>query len=489
MKSVTRIITQLLVAVRKVKAFPAKPRRWQRGIFAALLLAAVLSSPMARSITPGNISGGAFWEPLSRTRLSPEDAVKCVTQIEPKLEGQYENYFGANLAERSMTPDQMAIKLSLLGIQTGKKPAVIWAIPQPEQLGLTLNTPSSKPVQLRLMLSTPGSKPVAWDIRSANPQALLQAVKRLRRAVANPRKINTNAYLQPAQQLYQWMVAPIADKLEAENIDTLLFCLGGGLRTLPLAALHDGEHFLVEKYNISRIPAFNLIETDYDQIKKSPVLAMGASEFTDLNPLPAVPVELETIAQELGQGKFFLNRTFTLENLKAQLASQDYKIVHLATHAEFKPGAPSNSFIQFWDSKLSLAQMRSLDWNRRPVELLVISACQTAVGDKDVELGFAGLALQAGVKSAIASLWQVSDAGTLALMTEFYQHLQTAPIKAEALRQAQIAMIEGKVRLEGGELQGSNRGLSLPPALVRLGKENLGHPYYWAAFTMISSPW
>ncbi len=186
-----------------------------------------------------------------------------------------------------MTPDQMAVKLSLLGIQTGKKPAVIWVFPQPEQL--------------RLMLSTPGSKPAAWNIPRANPRALLREVNRLRRAVANPRKINTNAYLQPAQQLYQWMVAPIADKLEAENIDTLLFCLGDGLRTLPLAVLHDGEHFLVEKYSISRIPAFNLIETDYDPIKKSPVLAMGASEFTEINPLPAVPIELETIAQELGR--------------------------------------------------------------------------------------------------------------------------------------------------------------------------------------------
>jgi len=245
----------------------------------------------------------------------------------------------------------------------------------------------------------------------------------------------------------------------------------------------------VENYSISRIPAFNLIEKDYVGLQNSPVLAMGASEFTDLNPLPAVPVEIKTIAQELWQGKVFLNETFTLQNLKAQLASQDYKIVHLATHAEFQPGAPSNSFIQFWDSKLKLDRMRSIDWNRTPIELLVLSACKTAVGDKDAELGFAGLALQAGVKSAIASLWQVSNAGTLALMTEFYQHLQTAPIKAEALRQAQIAMIEGKVRLEGGELRGSNRGLSLPPALAKLGNENLRHPYYWAAFTMISSPW
>jgi len=374
-----------------------------------------------------------------------------------------------------MTPDQIAIKLLLLAMQTGKKPAVIWEIPQPEQL--------------RLMSISPGSKPVAWDIPEANREDLLKVVARLRRSVANPRTINTKTYLQPAMQLYQWMVAPLADKLEAENIDTLLFCLGGGLRTIPLAVLHDGEHFLVEKYSISRIPAFNLIEKDYAQLQNSPVLAMGASEFTDLNPLPAVPVEIETIAQELWQGKFFLNQTFTRENLKAQLASQDYKIVHLATHAEFQPGAPSNSFIQFWDGKLQLDQMRSIDWNRTPIELLVLSACKTAVGDKNAELGFAGLALQAGVKSALASLWQVSDAGTLALMTEFYQHLQTAPIKAEALRQAQIAMIEGKVRLEGGELRGSNRGLSLPPALAKLGNETLGHPYYWAAFTMISSPW
>ncbi|MBO1346601.1 MAG: hypothetical protein EBE86_004015 [Hormoscilla sp. GUM202] len=235
MKSVTRIITSILADVQKVKSFPAKPRRWQRGVFVALLLAAVLSSPIARSITPGNRSGGAFWETLSITRLSPEDAVKCVTQIEPKLEGQYENYFGANLAERSMTPDQIAIKLSLLGIQTGKKPAVIWAIPQPEQLGLTLSTPSSKPVQLRMMLSTPGSKPVAWDIQSANSRALLRTVKRLRRAVANPRKIGTNAYLQLAQQLYRWMVAPIAEKLEAGRgrAESLLSTLpfGTGLAT------------------------------------------------------------------------------------------------------------------------------------------------------------------------------------------------------------------------------------------------------------------
>jgi CHAT domain-containing protein len=125
------------------------------------------------------------------------------------------------------------------------------------------------------------------------------------------------------------------------------------------------------------------------------------------------------------------------------------------------------------------------------VELLVLSACTTAVGDEDAELGFAGLAVQAGVKSALASLWYVSDAGTLGLMSEFYQQLRTAPIKAEALRQAQLGMLKGKVRLQDGRLHnsGSLQGTPLPGELVARGDKNLSHPYYWAAFTMIGSPW
>jgi Uncharacterized protein conserved in bacteria, COG4995 len=112
-----------------------------------------------------------------------------------------------------------------------------------------------------------------------------------------------------------------------------------------------------------------------------------------------------------------------------------------------------------------------------------------AVGDVQAELGFAGLAVQAGVKSALASLWYVSDEGTLALMREFYQNLQQVPIKAEALRQAQVAMLQGKVSLKGGELRGLRGGMSLPPAIAQRGDRVLNHPYYWAAFTLVGSPW
>ncbi len=186
-----------------------------------------------------------------------------------------------------------------------------------------------------------------------------------------------------------------------------------------------------------------------------------------------------------------VEQAFTINNLKSQRASQPFGIVHLATHAEFQPGAPGNSYIQFWDTKLRLNQMRQLQWNNPQVELLVLSACSTALGDKDAEMGFAGLAVQSGVKSALASLWNVSDEGTLALMTAFYQQLRIAPIKAEALRQAQVAMLRRQVRLEAGQLRGPGLrgGLQLPPNLAALGTRDFSHPYYWAAFTMIGNLW
>jgi CHAT domain-containing protein len=119
----------------------------------------------------------------------------------------------------------------------------------------------------------------------------------------------------------------------------------------------------------------------------------------------------------------------------------------------------------------------------------VLSACKTAIGDEQAELGFAGLAVQTSVKSAIASLWNVSDQGTLALMTEFYRNLKTAPIKAEALRQAQIALLKGQVSLIDGQLNTSEGRIPLPSVLAELENEIYSHPYYWAAFTAVGSPW
>ncbi|NES80933.1 MAG: CHAT domain-containing protein [Moorea sp. SIO2B7] len=120
---------------------------------------------------------------------------------------------------------------------------------------------------------------------------------------------------------------------------------------------------------------------------------------------------------------------------------------------------------------------------------MVLSACRTALGDEEAELGFAGLAIAAGVKSTLGSLWYVSDEGTLALMTRFYEELKQAPVKAEALRQAQLAMLRGEVRTTNGQILTRNGNINLPPNLANLGGAQLSHPYYWSAFTLIGNPW
>jgi CHAT domain-containing protein len=188
-------------------------------------------------------------------------------------------------------------------------------------------------------------------------------------------------------------------------------------------------------------------------------------------------------------GKSFLDEGFTLSNLKTQRGERPFGIVHLATHAEFKSGSLSNSYIQLWDTQLRLDSLGQMGWNNPPVDLLVLSACRTAIGDEEAELGFAGLAVQAGVKSAVASLWYVSDEGTLGLMTGFYNELKKAPIKAEALRQVQVAMLKGEVRVEENQLLTPGGKIPLPPTLGNFSNQQFTHPYYWAAFTMIGNPW
>ena len=296
-------------------------------------------------------------------------------------------------------------------------------------------------------------------------------------------------YLDRAQQLYEWLVAPLEEELQAQEIDNLVFLMDSGLRSLPVAALHDGQGFIVERYSVGLMPSLSITDTRYVDVKNTTVLAMGAEEFTDQLPLPTVPIALDTISNQLWSGRSFLNQDFTLNNLQDARAGQAYGIVHLSTHANFQPGDPSNSYIQLWDDRLQLDQLRQLRLNDPPVELMVLSACRTALGSREAELGFAGMAAQAGVKSVMASLWYVSDEGTLGLMTNFYEQLKNSPIKAEALRQAQLAMIRGEVRQEDDQLLSDGNNFALPPPFAQQGDKDFSHPYYWSAFTIVGNPW
>ncbi|MBW4644053.1 MAG: CHAT domain-containing protein [Goleter apudmare HA4340-LM2] len=370
---------------------------------------------------------------------------------------------------------------------TGVKPAIIYISFIPSGADGKILQSQQATDNLDLLIVTAKGQPIRKTIATAKRQDVLEIAEELYGTVETP---NNDNYLAPAQELYQLIVAPLKEELDKQGINNLLFIADEGLRSLPFAALHDGKQFLVENYSVGFTPALGITDTRYVDIRNSQVLAMGASKFEKLDPLPAVPEELSIVAQEIWQGKFFVNQNFTLNNLKSLRQNQPYGILHLATHGNFEKGEPTNSFIQFWDSQLNVAQMRNLDLNNPTVELLVLSACRTALGDRNAELGFGGIAYNVGVKTAVASLWQVSDAGTLGFMTEFYKNLKTAPIKSEALRQAQLAMLKGQVVLDNGILKTSLRSVNLPPASpdAKL-RQDLKHPFYWSAFTMIGNPW
>jgi CHAT domain-containing protein len=428
----------------------------------------ISNTPNAASIT------------LARARatqtLDSGKVENAVVKIEQFSEQSYSNYLGANISSQSaMSVQNIRETLSKIESQTGNRSAIFYAIVRPDQLDLILIT---------------ASKTVHRTVREANRQAILDTVRNLRSEITNPRKRKTTSYLASAQKLYQWLIKPLETELQNQKIDTLLFNLDAGLKALPIAVLHDGNQFIVEKYSISLIPSISLTDTRYESLANARLLAMGASVFADKSPLPGVSTELQNITAEW-PGKSFLNQDFTLNNLRSQRAATASRIIHLATHGEFSAG-PNNSYIQLWDTKLLLSQIRQLGWNNPPVELLVLSACRTALGDEQAELGFAGFAVQAGVKSVLASLWYVSDEGSLALMTDFYSQLRTANIKSEALRQTQIAMIRGEVNVESGQLRGLNfveSGVKVPPPPANSENRSLSHPFYWSGFTMIGSPW
>jgi CHAT domain-containing protein len=363
-----------------------------------------------------------------------------------------------------------------------------------EELGWPCDRHPDDPIEL--LVVTGHEQPLRIQIPEANRAQVDQLSLEMRGAITNATMRHTHRYLPSSQQLHRLLIEPIEPTLKQRDIENLAFIPDAGVRSLPFAALHDGETFLIERYSLAVMPSFSLTQPVYANLKTEKVLAMGASKFLTLNDLPAVPVELETIIcpTQLGSescwpGERFLNEDFTLDILKKRGTQGDFRMVHLATHADFQPGVPDKSYIKLWNQRLPFSQMKELQWHNPEVELLVLSSCRTAIGDEQAELGFAGLALQSGVKSAIASVWYVNDEATLGLMSELYRALRSAPIRSEGLRRAQLEMLRGNVRLEAGQLMGSNGAIAWPPDLSHLTITDFSHPYYWAGFITIGSPW
>jgi CHAT domain-containing protein/Tfp pilus assembly protein PilF len=253
-------------------------------------------------------------------------------------------------------------------------------------------------------------------------------------------------YLQHAQRLYTWLIHPLEADLAAWHVQTIVLVPDGALRLLPLAALHDGQQFLIEKYALAITPS--LVLTDPRPLPPGtvPVGAAGVTGAVEGFPsLPRVAEELSGIQQRYG-GTVLRDQEFSPERLDTTLRQGTFGIVHIAAHGYFAPEA-AQSFLLTAQGKLTmarLAQMVSrLRFRDQPLELLTLSACDTAQGDDRAALGLAGVAVQAGARSALATLWLVADDAAAVLMTAFYQHLQApGASRARALQQAQVALLK-----------------------------------------------
>ncbi|MEQ8958265.1 MAG: CHAT domain-containing protein, partial [Coleofasciculus sp. C2-GNP5-27] len=265
----------------------------------------------------------------------------------------------------------------------------------------------------------------------------------LRHQLDDPRNPVNTLILPSAQKLYNWLLQPA--QADLPQTGTLVFVLDSTLQNLPLSILHDGHHYLIETHNItvslgSQLPNLNPLSPSHWQ-----GLLAGINKKAESYP-PKLPA-LFNVWDELNQihntvpSQLLENEQFTQTNFRNRLIDHPFSVIHLATHGEFSSDV-TKTVIYAWDKKIPVEKFGQLLQQREqtrsePIQLLVLSACQTASGDKRAALGLAGVALRTNASSTVASLWRVSDASTAQLMNEFYQQLNQGIPKAEALANAQ----------------------------------------------------
>lgn len=277
-------------------------------------------------------------------------------------------------------------------------------------------------------------------------------------------KLTTREYLPHARELYDLLIRPLDEELASASPDTLVFVPDGPFRTIPMGALHDGKEFLIRKYAIAITPGLNLTDPRPLERKNLNVLALGLTEATQGFPaLPFVSQELAAI-HELYRSKLLLNEDFLLSGVEKSLREEHFTVVHIASHGQFK-GSVDGTFLLTFDGKLTMDSLNQyvglLKFREDPLELLTLSACDTASGDDRAALGLAGVAVKAGARSAVGTLWHINDRSSSMLVEEFYRQLQNPSLsRAAALQQAQLKMLNDR---------------------------RYQHPGYWSPFLLINN--
>ena len=296
-------------------------------------------------------------------------------------------------------------------------------------------------------------------VNSEELQNTTQKFRSLMNPSSNPRRL-----MKVAMTLYDQLIRPIRPLLYESRVENLVIVPDNILRTIPFAALHNGESYLVNEFALAIAPGLTLTDITGSNDSVRQIFAGGLSEGVQGFPrLNFVKPEVESISA-LNAGKKLLDRQFLKSNILSELSQTNYKWVTFSTHAQIDQNF-NESYLLTYDDKLSFNELENIfqtaKLRNNNVDLLVLSACETAVGDQRAALGLAGLAVKAGVKSAMASLWKVNDKYTAELIPQFLSNLkQTELTKAQALQAAQLDLIN---------------------------KHNVSHPYYWAAFVVVGN--
>ncbi|MDV3001592.1 MAG: hypothetical protein N5P05_003198 [Chroococcopsis gigantea SAG 12.99] len=320
-----------------------------------------------------------------------------------------------------------------------------------------------------------GEEKIHW---LAQPRSEInRIISQFRQELIESRLAINDYDLSQHKNLYDWLISPFQEDLESQKVKTLVFIQDGLFQTIPMSALYDGEKFIIEKYAIAMTPSLSLVSSEPNHTAKESALILGVTKPTvidqqNFQQLANVPLEVSQVQLEFKNHKLLLDEAFNRENLEKSLEQSNYKVIHVATHAQFGT-IPDDTFLVVGNNKkLTIKELekvlRQLGQDSKLIELLALTACQTAEGDERSSLGLAGIAVQAGVKSVLASLWSIPDESTSVLITEFYRNLNQKGIgKAEALRQAQLSLIRAK------QEEGIN--------------DQYDNPAYWAPFILLGN--
>jgi CHAT domain-containing protein len=292
-------------------------------------------------------------------------------------------------------------------------------------------------------------------------ETVRQEVVELRKKLV---KRTTWEFLPHSQKIYGWLIRPIESDLKTLDIDTLVFVPDGPLRMIPMACLHDGDSFLIEKFALAITPGLDLTEPRPIEREGIQVLALGLTQpVQGFTSLPFVSEEMQAL-DLIFNCTSLLDREFCLPNLEETLQERQFNIVHIASHGQFG-GDLSDTFLLAFDDKVTIDHLSNLigifRFRDKPLDLLTLSACETAVGDDRAALGLAGIAVKAGARSALATLWHINDQATSILISDFYEEIKKPFVsRAIALQHAQLKLLEDS---------------------------RYDHPGYWSPFLLINN--